>query len=97
MNPLHRIRRAIREERYRISRHANDEMAEDSLEAADIEQMILTGKIVKKFTHDLRGTRYEVYGETTDGRYGFVICRFLTSGVLLIIYGVLPVLMRGTL
>jgi hypothetical protein len=47
MNPLQRIRRAIREEQYRISAHANDEMADDRLESADIERMILTGQIVK--------------------------------------------------
>ncbi len=57
MSPLQRIRQAIREEQYRVSMHANDEMAEDCLEVADIEQIILTGNIVKKLTHDVRGTR----------------------------------------
>lgn len=85
MNPLQRIQRAIREEQYRISTHANDEMADDYLESADIERMILTGQIVKKLTHDPRGTRYEIFGETTDGREGYVVCRFLASGALLII------------
>ena len=60
-------------------------MADDFLESADIEQIILTGKIVQKFTHDLRGVRYEVLGYTTDGRRGYVVCRFLSSGTLLII------------
>ena len=60
-------------------------MADDFLESADIEQIILTGKIVQKFTHDLRGVRYEVLGDTTDGRRGYVVCRFLSSGTLLII------------
>ena len=85
MNALQRIRQAIREENYRISAHANDEMAEDNLEAADIEQIILTGKIVRRLTHDPRGTRYEVLGDTTNGRRGYVVCRFLSSGILLII------------
>ena len=85
MNPLQRIRQAIREERYRVSTHANDEMADDALEIADIEQMILTGKIHKKLTHDVRGTRYEIFGATIDHRYGYVVCRFLSSGTLLII------------
>ena len=85
MSLLQRIKKAIREERYRISSHANDEMAEDFLEATDIEQIIFTGKIVKKLTHDPRGTRYEIFGETIDGRRGYVVCRFLDSGTLLII------------
>jgi len=38
MSPLQRIRQAISEEHYRISTHANDEMAEDALEIAEIEE-----------------------------------------------------------
>lgn len=43
MHELARIRQAIREQRYRISSHANEEMSDDDLEAMDIEQAILTG------------------------------------------------------
>ena len=39
---MQRMRQAIREQRYRISAHANDEMADDFLVAADIENIILT-------------------------------------------------------
>jgi len=60
-------------------------MSNDSLLAVDIEAIILRGKIARKFTHDLRGTRYEIMGETTDGCTGGVVCRFLPSNVLLII------------
>lgn len=79
------IRQAIREQRYRISSHANEEMSEDDLEAVDIEQIILTGHVARRFTRDPRGTRYEVVGQTTDGRRAAVVCRFLPSGALLII------------
>jgi hypothetical protein len=85
MDELRRMRQAIREQRYRISSHANDEMADDFLVAADIENIILTGEITRKFTHDPRGTRYEVLGDTIDYRRAYVVCRFLLSGVLLII------------
>ncbi|MCK4326787.1 DUF4258 domain-containing protein [bacterium] len=85
MNVLQRIRQAIREQKYRISTHANEEMAEDSLIANDVENIILTGEISQKFTHDLRGTRYEVFGEALDHRPAYAVCRFLLSGVLLII------------
>ena len=40
---------------------------------------------MRKFTRDPRGTRYEVAGNTRDGRYARVVCRFLPSGVLLVI------------
>jgi len=85
MNPLRRLRRAIDEQNYRISSHANEEMAEDDLMAVDIEQIIKTGQIARRFTKDPRGRRYAVLGHTIDGRQAYVICRFLLSGVLIII------------
>jgi hypothetical protein len=85
MRALDRIRQAIREQEYRISSHANEEMSNDELEAKDIESIVLTGRIAKKFTRDPRGTRYEIVGDTTDGRRAYVVCRFLPSGMLLII------------
>ena len=85
MDVLRRMRQAIRGQRYRISSHANDEMADDFLVVADIENIILTGAIMRKFTHDPRGARYEVLGDTVDYRRAYVVCRFLLSGVLLII------------
>lgn len=85
MRILHRICQAICEQRYRISSHANEEMSEDELEAKDIESIILNGKVIKKFTSDPRGTRYESSGNTTDGRRAYVVCRFLPSSILLII------------
>ena len=60
-------------------------MADDLLVAADIESIILTGKVARRFTHDPRGTQYEVLGDTVDYRRACVVCRFLLSGVLLVI------------
>ncbi len=85
MKTLDKIRQATREQRYRISDHADEEMSDDNLEAMDVEQVMLSGDIARKFTRDPRGTRYEVIGGTTDGRRAGVICRFLPSGILLII------------
>ena len=85
MNPLQRMRRAIRDQGYRISSHANEEMAEDDLMAADIEHIIQTGRIMQRFTTDPHGRRYAVLGSTVDGRQAYAVCRFLLSGVLLII------------
>lgn len=85
MRVLQRMRQAVHEQRYRISSHANEEMSDDELEAKDIENIVLTGKIGRKFTRDPRGTRYEIVGNTTDGRSAYAVCRFLPSGILLII------------
>ena len=84
MDVLRRMRQAIREQRYRVNSHANDEMADDFLVVADIENIILKGEIMRKFTHDPRGTRYEVLGDTIEYRRAYVVCRFLLSGGLLI-------------
>jgi Domain of unknown function (DUF4258) len=85
MRAIERFHEAIRLQRYRISSHANEEMSEDDLEAVGVEQIILTGSIARRLTRDPRGTRYEIEGETTDGRQGTAVCRFLQSGMLLII------------
>ena len=68
MLPIHRMREAIRSQRYRLSSHANEEMSEDDLLAEDVENIILTGQVSQRFTHDPRGTRYEVLGDAIDGR-----------------------------
>ncbi len=90
MRAIERIRQAISELNYRLSAPANEEMADDELELADVESILLTGKISRKFTRDPRGTRYEILGETEDRSRAYVVCRFLPSGVLLIITAYRP-------
>ena len=85
MDELERMHQAVYDQWYRISSHANEEMSEDDLEAHDVEHIVLTGNITRRLTHDPRGTRYEVTGDTTDGRQAAVVCRFLAAGWLLII------------
>ena len=46
---IERIRQAIHNQAYQISSHANAEMADDDLEAHDIEQILLTGQIGTAF------------------------------------------------
>jgi hypothetical protein len=52
---------------------------------ADIEMIIATGRIRKRFTHDPGGARYEIIGATTDGREAGIICRIKETGKLLFI------------
>jgi len=82
---IDKLRDAIREERYMISVHANEEMSNDELMAIDVENAILTGKIAKRFTKDPRGARYEVVGKACDGRPIAVVCRTLGAEWLRII------------
>ena len=60
-------------------------MSNDELIAIDIENAILTGTITKRLTKEARGVRYEVTGESCDGRPVAVICRILSTGWLRII------------
>lgn len=85
MNDLQRIRQKVLEREYYISIHAEEEMLDDYLERADIEHAILNGQIEKKFTEDIRGTRYRIEGPSRDGRIIHVICRFQLFGNLIII------------
>ena len=80
-----KLRNRVREEKYTISTHANEEMSDDGLMAVDVEQSILTGAVVNKSDNDPRGTRYEVGGKSVDGRPVGIVCRILTTGWLIII------------
>ena len=82
---IRRIREVVRQGRLRFTGHALEEMADDEIESRDVERIILTGRVSRKFTRDPRGTRYEVTGYTEEGRPGAVVCRFVPGNVLLII------------
>ena len=87
MTRLQAIRQKVIEREYYLSSHAEDEMIDDNLERADIENAILRGRIEKKLTQDIRGTRYKIEGPSKDGRTIHVICRFKEDGSLIIITG----------
>jgi len=52
---IDKLRDLVREEKYQISLHANEEMANDLLEAIDLENTILTGSITKRVYQRLTG------------------------------------------
>ncbi len=82
---IDKLRKQVTEQKYLISVHANEEMSNDDLMAVDVESAILTGKIAKRFSKDPRGARYEVVGQSCDGRKVAVVCRTLEDGWLRII------------
>jgi len=65
--------------------HFFEEMANDNLIFADIERVIATGRVHRRFARDPRGARYEIVGTTTDERKAAVICRIKETGKLLFI------------
>jgi hypothetical protein len=64
---LERIRDAVRERRYDVTKHAADEMAEDALDIIDVETSILNGAIIKTERDDPRGPRHTIHGIGADG------------------------------
>ena len=86
MSVIERIRKKIRDGDYEFTiPHFFEEMAEDNLIFADVERAIANGRVRHKYKRDPRGTRYEVVGTATDGREVAVICRFKSTGKLLLI------------
>lgn len=86
MTVIERIRKKIRDGDYEFTiPHFFEEMAEDNLIFADVEAAIANGRVRRRYRRDPRGTRYEVAGVATDGREVAVICRFKSTGKLLLI------------
>ena len=85
MTILSRMRQKVIDRDYYLSSHAEEEMADDRLERKDIENAILRGKVDKRMTRDVRGTRYRIAGPAEDGRLVHVVCRFKEVGDLMII------------
>lgn len=83
MAGIQQIRRKIIARAYYLSAHAEDEMMDDRLERDDIENAILKGRVQKKLSEDIRGTRYRIEGPAKDGRLIHVICRFKEDGNLI--------------
>lgn len=85
MKTIQRIRQKVIDKDYYLSDHAEEEMLDDDLERSDIEHAILKGRIEKKLTEDIRGTRYRIEGPAVDGRAIHVVCRFKEYGNLIVI------------
>ena len=52
---IRKLRKFVREQKYTISTHANEEMSGDDLMAVDVEQAVLTGYVLTRLTDDPRG------------------------------------------
>ena len=85
MKIFQRIQQKVIEKDYYLSDHAEEEMLDDELERVDIENAIIKGRIEKKLTKDIRGTRYRIEGPARDGRIIHVVCRFKEQGNLILI------------
>lgn len=80
------LREKVRDQEYEFTLpHFFEEMANDNLIFADIEASITDGFVNQVFSDDPRGNRYELVGQSTDGRQVAVVCRIKETGKLLFI------------
>ena len=83
---LQHIRQAFRGGLCRFSIHALEEMDEDGLSEADVEEAVMNGALVATLTEDPRGRRFVVRGLGLDRETRIeLVCRFLPSSILRII------------
>jgi hypothetical protein len=60
---IKRIQQAIKKGNYRITRHADEEMVEDSLELEEVEMSLRSGDMIESYPDDLPLPSCLVYGE----------------------------------
>jgi Domain of unknown function (DUF4258) len=85
-NDIDRIREKIRLRQYDMSAHAMEEMAEDFLTILDVEEAVLTGRVIRVEKDDPRGTKYVVEGTALDQQTPVgVVGRFASTGRYLMI------------
>jgi hypothetical protein len=81
-----RIRDLIRSLNYVVSLHAAEELEDDNLTILDLENIILTGRIVKRQRdRQTRETKILIRGRSLDGREAEVVVKPGPTGALYII------------
>ena len=82
-----RIREAVRVRRYVMTLHAEEEMADEGLGVLDIENVLLTGRVVERQRdRTTRESKYLVLGEPLAGDRDVVVAvKFGPTGRLVIL------------
>jgi hypothetical protein len=71
------MRELVRQGRYVVTTHADDEAEEDGLSILDVESAILTGAIAERQRdRETREWKYVVRGQTPHGRGVLVVAKF---------------------
>ena len=77
----------MREHRYVMTLHADDEMDEDGLRITDVENALLTGRIMRRQTHPRsRERKYLLRGRSADDTQDIVaVVKFGPTDLLVIL------------
>jgi Domain of unknown function (DUF4258) len=83
---LQRMRQSVRQERYRITYHADQEMYKDKLSDLDVERAVLNGRIVDRQKDYGSGEfKYLIQGKEYYGNSIIVVAKLLPSGWLVVV------------
>jgi len=83
---IERIRESVRLQKYDMTAHALEEMAEDGLDIVDLEHAVLAGRVMRIERDDPRGNKHVIEGLAADGVTPVgVVGRFTGGGRYLII------------
>ena len=78
-----RIRVLVRSLNYVVSIHAAEELEDDNLTILDLENIILTGRIVERQKdRETREPKIVIQGRTLDGREAEAIVKVSLTGIL---------------
>lgn len=81
---LKRLKTCVRENKYVVTLHAEEEMDEDELSIYDIERSILTGNITER-QKEKGEWKYLVRGRTIDGAEIVVVVKISPTGKMIIL------------
>ncbi len=88
---LKEMRDKIRERKYVMTIHAEEEMNNDCLPIYDIEHCILNGKVVERQKDKVTAEwKYRINGQMVDGSEAEVIAKLSPTGKLVIITVYVP-------
>ena len=83
---LQQMRQKIRQQQYVMTLHADEEMADDNLMLADVEEAILTGEILERQKDiDRDEWKYRISGFSIDGAPVEVVAKLGVTGKVVII------------
>ena len=83
---LHKLKQCIRENRYIMTLHAEEEMDDDELSIFDIEHAVLTGEIIEKQKdYETSEWKYVLHGKSIHNNLITVVVKISPTGKMVII------------
>jgi hypothetical protein len=83
---LNRMREQVRALQYVMTLHAEEEMDSDDLSIFDVEQAILTGRIIERQKDtETSEWKYLIKGKSIEGREVVAVSKLSSTGKLIII------------